>query len=91
MYLHIGGDVILPAKKVIGIFPYAEKELSKQTKVFLKEREQDGSCIKIVDDDSVKSIIVTDASTYYSPVSSQTLFRRSNTDALEKLHGDVED
>ncbi|MCR1288104.1 extracellular matrix regulator RemB [Shouchella clausii] len=89
MYIHIGGDVILPAIEIIAILPYAEGELAKDTAVFLHEWDTKHDCKKIASEDSVKSVIVTDTCIYFSPVSSQTLKRRSMSDGLELLNDEL--
>lgn len=90
MYIHIGGDVILPAEQVIGIFPYQKKGLSKHTEAFLKDRDNKNTSI-MISKDTVKSIVITGEKVYYSPVSSQTLYKRSIGRAHEDLLDDLEE
>ncbi|GAF13088.1 OrfX protein [Bacillus sp. JCM 19046] len=90
MYIHIGGEVILPANQVVGIFPYQKKGLSKHTEAFLKDRDNKKTST-IISKDTVKSIIVTEETVYYSPVSSQTLYKRSIGRAHEDLLDDLDE
>lgn len=80
MFLHIGGDVVLPMKSVIAIFDIENTTLSKDTKEFLRIAEEEGF-IKTISDDLPKTFIITETNKksqiYLSPISSVTLQKRS--------------
>ncbi len=38
MYIHVGGDIILPINRIVGIFPYVEEALPKDTLAFLENQ-----------------------------------------------------
>lgn len=80
MFLHIGGDVVIPMKTVIAILDIETTTLSKDTKEFLKIAEEEGF-IEAISDDIPKSFIITETEKksriYLTPISSVTLQKRS--------------
>ena len=59
MFLHIGGDVVVPMKNVIAILDIETTTLSKDTKEFLKIAEEEGF-IEAISDDIPKSFVITE-------------------------------
>jgi hypothetical protein len=80
MFLHIGGDIVIPVKDVIAIMDIDTTTISKDTREFLKIAEEEGF-IKSISDDLPKSFIITEMDKksviYLSPISSVTLKKRS--------------
>jgi len=80
MFLHIGGDVVIPMKNVIAILDIETTTLSKDTKEFLKIAEEEGF-IKSISNDLPKTFIITEMEKksviYLSPISTVTLQKRS--------------
>lgn len=80
MFLHIGGDVVLPMKNIIAIMDIESTTVSKDTKEFLKIAEEEGF-IASISDDLPKSFIIAEiekkSKIYLSPISSVTLQKRS--------------
>jgi ribosomal protein S8 len=80
MFLHIGGDTVIPIKNIIAIFDMDTTKVSKDTKEFLKIAEEEGF-IKNISQDLPKSFIITEtdkkSKIYLSPISSGTLQKRS--------------
>lgn len=80
MFLHIGGDVVIPMKNVIAILDIETTTLSKDTRDFLKIAEEEGF-IEAISEDLPKSFIITETDEksriYLSPISSVTLQKRS--------------
>jgi ribosomal protein S8 len=80
MFLHIGGDVVIPMRNVIAVFDIESTTISKDTKEFLKIAEEEGF-IESISDDLPKSFIITEtdkkSKIYLSPISSVTLQKRS--------------
>lgn len=80
MFLHIGGDVVVPIKNVIAIMDLESTTLSKDTRDFLAIAEEEGF-IENISDDIPKSFIITEidkkSKIYLSPISSTTLQKRS--------------
>ncbi|AUS98493.1 DUF370 domain-containing protein [Clostridium thermosuccinogenes] len=81
MFLHIGGDVVIPIKDIIAILDIETTTISKDTKEFLKIAEEEGF-IESISDDLPKSFIITESDKkskiYLSPISSVTLHKRTN-------------
>ena len=80
-YLHIGQNVMLEDKRIIGIFDLDITSQSKQTRAFLKMAEDDGVVLNACDD-IPKSFVVCDHPyhrqiVYISQLNSQTLLKRS--------------
>ncbi|WP_024832699.1 extracellular matrix regulator RemB [Ruminiclostridium josui] len=80
MFLHIGGDVVIPIKNVIAIMDIDTTTISKDTREFLKVAEEEGFVMSI-SEDLPKSFIITEtdkkSKIYLSPISSVTLQKRS--------------
>lgn len=80
MFLHIGGDIVVPIKNVIAIMDLESTTLSKDTRDFLSIAEEEGF-IESISDDIPKSFIITEidkkSKIYLSPISSITLQKRA--------------
>ncbi len=80
MFLHIGGDFVVPVKNVIAIMDLETTTLSKDTRDFLSIAEEEGF-IESISNDIPKSFIITEidkkSKIYLSPISSITLQKRA--------------
>lgn len=80
MFLHIGGDVVIPTSSIIAIFDMDTTTMSKDSKEFIKIAEEEGFISTIIDE-LPKSFIVTEinkkSKIYLSPISSVTLLKRT--------------
>jgi extracellular matrix regulatory protein B len=80
MFLHIGGDVVIPIKNIISIMDIETTTVSKDTKEFLTIAEEEGF-IQSISTDLPKSFIITEtdkkSKIYLSPISSVTLLKRT--------------
>lgn len=97
MFLHLGGDVVVPTKDIISIVDIHTISKSKDSKEFLKIAEEEGFILKISEEEP-KSCIITEKRVkrsrksskeiktviYYSPISSVTLHKRTNF--MDALH-----
>ena len=78
-YLHIGQNVMLEDKRIIGIFDLDNTSTSKHTRAFLKQAEQDGVVMSACED-IPKSFLVCD-----HPYHKQIVYlSQLNTKTLEK-------
>ena len=80
-YLHIGQNVMLEDKRIIGIFDLDNTSTSKITREFLNTAEQD-SVVQTACADIPKSFVVCDHPyhrqiIYISQLNSQTLLKRT--------------
>lgn len=86
MYLHLGQNVVVPIRSIIGVFDLDNTTGSHLTRAFLKHAEKAGQIINI-SDDIPKSFIVCgeDGLTkiYLSQLASSTLLKRSETSRFE--------
>ena len=82
MYLHLGQNVVVPMKNVLGIFDLDNTTGSQLTRAFLKNAEKAGQIVNI-SDDLPKSFIVCSeegqTKIYLSQLASSTLMKRSET------------
>ena len=86
MYLHLGQNVMLETKRIIGIFDLDNTSYSKITRKFLAEAEKE-SVVITVGEELPRSFILCDHPyhrqiVYLSPLSSQTLYKRMESDSL---------
>ena len=78
-YLHVGQNVMLEDRRIIGIFDLDNTSTSKHTRAFLKQAEEDGVVMSACED-IPKSFIVCD-----HPYHRQIVYlSQLNTKTLEK-------
>ena len=80
MYLHLGQNVVVPKKSVIGVFDMDNTTQSKWTVRFLNQAQKDGRLINISDDIPKSFIICRDGeneTVYLSQLAPSTLLKRS--------------
>ena len=81
MFVHIGADVEIMVRDLIGIFDINSIDNSKISKEFLKVAQEEGF-ISIISEDEIKSVVITEEKgknvIYLSPISSATLQKRIN-------------
>ena len=80
-YLHIGQNVLLPEKRIIGIFDLDITSQSKRTREFLNRAEEESVTVSVCDD-IPKSFLLCDHPyhrqiVYISQLNSSTLARRA--------------
>lgn len=85
MYLHLGQDVVVSTKHVIAILDMDNTTISKITKEFLKESEEEGFVVN-VSEDLPKSYVICEIDggmkVFVSPISSSTLLKRAEQSHL---------
>lgn len=83
MFLHLGENVVVPIKDIIGIFDLQNTIYSSDTIQFLRLAEEDGFVERITDE-TPKSFIIAEvdkmSKIYLSPISSTTLTKRTDID-----------
>ncbi|AGF53850.1 MULTISPECIES: extracellular matrix regulator RemB [Clostridium] len=81
MFLHLGENVVVPIKDIIGIFDLQNTMYSSDTIQFLRLAEEDGFVERITDE-TPKSFIIAEVDNkskiYLSPISSTTLTKRTD-------------
>ena len=76
MFLHLGGDVVVPKKDIIAIFDVKTKQ-SPVTREFMEIARDEGFIKNISDKNKEKSYIITTKDIFISPISCTTLKKRS--------------
>lgn len=80
MYLHLGSDIVVPTKSIIGIFDIENTSVSKSTKEFLYNAEKTGKVIYVTTD-LPKSFVISKQKdnflVYISAISAATLKKRA--------------
>ncbi len=80
MYLHVGKDIVVNTKDIIGIFDMDNTTVSRQGRDFLPEAQKNGVLINATDD-LPQSYVVTkrgsEVKIYISSYSSKVLGRKS--------------
>jgi hypothetical protein len=83
VFLHLGENVVVPIKDVIGIFDIQTTMYSSDTSQFLRMAEEDGFVERITND-KPKSFVIAEvdkkSKIYLSPISSSTLTKRTDID-----------
>ena len=83
MFLHLGENVVVPIKDVIGIFDQQTTMYSSDTIQFLRLAEEDGFVERITKE-RPKSFVIAEVNkmskVYLSPISSSTLTKRTGMD-----------
>ena len=92
-YLHVGQNLMLEDKRIIGIFDLDITSQSKITRTFLNQAEEEGVVISAIED-IPKSFVVCDHPyhrqiVYISQLNTSTLARRS-AEQREALQGEGE-
>ncbi len=80
MFLHLGENVVVPIKDVIGIFDMETSIYGSDTAQFLRLAEEDGFVERITKE-KPKSFVIAEVNKkskiYLSPISSVTLSKRT--------------
>lgn len=83
MFLHLGENVVVPIKDIIGIFNLQTTMYSSDTIQFLRMAEEDGFVERITEEQP-KSFVIAEvdkmSKIYLSPISSSTLTKRTTID-----------
>jgi extracellular matrix regulatory protein B len=83
VFLHLGENVVVPIKDVIGIFDIETSMYSSDTIQFLRLAEEDGFVERITKD-KPKSFVIAEvdkkSKIFLSPISSVTLSKRTAVD-----------
>ena len=88
MFLHLGENVVVPIKDIIGIFDLQNSMYGSDTVQFLRMAEEDGFVEKITNE-KPKSFVIAEVNKkskiYLSPISSSTLNKRSEINYDSKV------
>lgn len=76
MFLHLGGDVAVLQKDIIGIFDIESTQRSAISREFMEIASNEKAVIRISPTEQNKSFILVGDKVYLSPISSATLQKR---------------
>jgi len=76
MYVHLGGDIVVPIQDIIGIFDTRILEGNDDNHRFLSNAVANKRMMSEIHDRDRKSLVVTTNGVYWSAISSLTLVRR---------------
>ena len=91
-YLHIGQNVMIPDRRIIGIFDLDNTSTSKHPRAFLRTAEEDSVVVNACDD-IPRSFLVCDHPyhkqiIYISQLNSQTLLKRAEEAVSTQVEGE---
>lgn len=82
MYLHLGADISVNTKYIVGIFDLDNTSTSKITREFLDNSTKNDNVINVSEEDLPRSFIIVKErgveKVYVSPISSRTLSKRAD-------------
>jgi hypothetical protein len=80
MYLHLGGDIVVNQKNIIGIFNLEKTSLSKITREYLKKAQKKNVVVSVSDELPASFVICKQkekVTVYMAQISSVTLSKRA--------------
>lgn len=80
MFIHLGSDQMIPIEEIVAILnidSYINVSLKEIIEIGIAERNIHSICSR----ERAKSLVITADKIYLSPISSVTLFKRSQTSA----------
>ena len=87
MYLHIGQNVVVPFRDVMGLFDLDNTSSSRLTRAFLERAEREGRLINLADDLPRSFVLCSGGGgppvVYLSQLSAATLLRRAENNSFE--------
>ncbi|AGA67583.1 hypothetical protein Desdi_0005 [Desulfitobacterium dichloroeliminans LMG P-21439] len=82
MFLHLGGDVLISQDRIIAILDLETAMQNATSEIFLKEIKENKKINYISEQGKEKSLVITSQGNFFSPISSSTLLKRSNSKDL---------
>ena len=88
MYLHLGQNVVVPFRAVLGVFDLDNASFSHRTRAFLERAEKEGRVVNISADLPRSFVLCGEGRhgpplIYLSPLSPAALLRRAESDSFE--------
>jgi len=76
MYVHLGGDVVVPIQEIVGIFDSRLLHDNEDNRKFMDAARRHGRIRSEVPVEDTKAVVVTATGVYTSAISSLTLQKR---------------
>ena len=87
MYLHLGQNVVVPFREVLGVFDLDNASFSHRTRAFLERAEKEGQVFNVSDDLPRSFVLCTPeegkSTVYLSQLSAATMLRRAESNSFE--------
>ena len=88
MYLHLGQNVVVPFREVLGVFDLDNASFSHRTRAFLERAEKEGRVVNISADLPRSFVLCGEGRQgptliYLSPLSPAALLRRAESNSFE--------
>ncbi|PRO64336.1 extracellular matrix regulator RemB [Alkalicoccus urumqiensis] len=90
MFIHLGGDMVLKAERIVAILDHMSEKDSPENQAFM-QANRDGKKTQKVTEDPPKSMVITEDTVYLSPISSYTLKRRAEERTFITGEADMEE
>jgi len=87
MYLHLGKQVAVPFRNVIGIFDLDNSSVSKHTRRYLELAQKEGRIVNVSEELPRSFIVCVEGGktiVYISQISSQTLLKRAESNSYNE-------
>lgn len=77
MYLHIGGNMMVPFEELVMIIDLESGSHKETTKEYLSLADWENKMVYVGEKNKNKSVIITKDMVFYSPISVDTLVKRA--------------
>ncbi|MGB4504550.1 MAG: extracellular matrix/biofilm biosynthesis regulator RemA family protein [Syntrophaceticus sp.] len=77
MYLHIGGNMMVPFEELVMIIDLESGSHKEATKEYLSLADWENKMVYVGEKNKNKSVIITKDMVFYSPISVDTLVKRA--------------
>ena len=87
MYLHLGQDIIVNEREIVGVFDLDNASSSRRTRAFLERAEKEGRVVSLPGDLPRSFVLCQEREgpplIYLSPLSPAALLRRAESNSFE--------
>lgn len=86
MYLHLGGETVIPQKSVVAVCDMDNATSSRLTRDFLRRAEKEGRVVNVAEDLPKSFVLCCESEgqvVYLSQLNSATLLKRAETRVFE--------
>jgi len=77
VFLHLGGNTVIPVKDLVAILNLETTKQGAATREFLQVVQDEGFIYRVVEPGKEKSFVITSDTIYLSPISAATLTKRA--------------
>lgn len=77
MYLHLGQDISVRMKDIVGVFDLETSTISASSRQFLSQAQKEGKVVNVTEEMPKSFILCRSGAVYLSQISPATLARRA--------------